>query len=379
MRLENGQVYCPDGVFRRGTLHVEGGVFVEASAPGPVFDAEGLTLIPGLTDVHFHGCMGRDRCEGTEAAIQAIADYEESAGVTTLCPATMTLPEGRLIEIVSAAGRFSGETGAALVGIDMEGPFISLEKRGAQNPRYIRRPDAALFERVREASGGLVKIVTVAPEVEGAMEFIDRERDRAILSIAHTACDYDTAREAFARGARHVTHLYNAMPPMGHREPGPILAALERDDVTIELICDGVHVHPAVIRNTLRMFGKDRVIFISDSMEATGMPDGRYTLGELPVVKRGNRALLSDGTIAGSVTDLMGCLRTAVLGMGVPLETAVRCAAVNPARLIGIHDRYGSLEPGRVANLVALDKELNVVMVLNRGRVRPPRSADTPS
>ena len=368
MLLKNGLVYRPDGAFHKGDLAIENGVFSDAPGSGGSLDVEGLYLIPGLTDTHFHGCMGHDFCEGTEAALQTLADYEESVGVTTICPATMTLPEECLTQIAEAARKFPNETGAALVGFHLEGPFISEAKKGAQNPAYIRRPDAGFFGRVQAASGGRVKILALAPELEGAMEFIERERGNAVLSVAHTACDYDTAREAFGRGARRVTHLYNAMPPANHRSPGPILAAAERNDVDVELICDGVHIHPAVVRATLRLFGPDRVIFVSDSMEATGMPDGRYELGGLPVAKTGRRAALNDGTIAGSASNLMDCVRTAVREMGVPLETAVRCAAVNPARSIGIDKEYGSVRPGEIANLVVLNRELDVLMVFNRGR-----------
>ncbi|MBQ9565253.1 MAG: N-acetylglucosamine-6-phosphate deacetylase [Synergistaceae bacterium] len=373
MRLKNGLVYRPDGVFTKGDVAMEGGVFsipAGFDAPdGEAFDVEGLYLIPGLTDLHFHGCAGHDFSEGSEAAIRALADYEESVGVTAICPATMTLPEEDLLRVAGAARSFPNETGAELVGIHMEGPFISEQKKGAQNPAHIRVPDVGFFERVQGASGGLVKILSLAPELEGALDFIEAERGRTTLSLAHTVCDYDTAKEAFERGARHVTHLYNAMPPIGHRNPGPIVAAVDRDDVDVELICDGVHLHPAVVRATLKLFGPERVLFVSDSMEATGMPDGRYELGGLPVVKTGRRAALSDGTIAGSVTNLMDCVRTAVREMGVPLETAVRCAAVNPARALGIEKRHGSIEPGKAANLVVLNRDLELIMVFSRGRL----------
>ena len=364
MLLRNGIVYGPDGVFRKGNVAISNGVFSDTPEPSDTFDAEGLYLIPGLTDIHFHGCMGHDFCEGTEPAFRALADYEASVGVTSICPATMSLPESKLLDIAKAARNFDG-----IRGIHLEGPFISEKKKGAQNPAHIVKPDIDMFERINSASGGLIKIVSLAPELDGAMDFITRESKKTVISIAHTACGYDTAKEAFERGARHVTHLYNAMPPIGHREPGPIIAAAERNDADVELICDGVHIHPAVVRHTLRVFGPERVIFISDSMEATGMPDGRYELGGLPVTKKGRRAELNDGTIAGSVANLMDCVRTAVTEMGVPLETAVRCAAVNPARSVGIYDSCGSIEAGKAANLVALNAALDVIMVIRNGRV----------
>ena len=189
------------------------------------------------------------------------------------------------------------------------------------------------------------------------------------MSIAHTDTDYETAKEAIEAGVSHVTHLYNAMNPINHRNPGPIIAASDDDACEAELICDGVHIHPAVVRNTLKMFGPDRVIFISDTMMAAGLPDGMYELGGQPVRAQGNRATLEDGTLAGSNTNLMECMRTAVLQMHVPLETAVRCAAVNSARSVGIYDRYGSITSGKVANAVLLRKEdLTVKQVILKGK-----------
>ena len=359
--IEGGNVFRDEGIFRKGSVYVDGGVITGTPcADCEVIDAEGLYIIPGLTDIHFHGCAGHDFCEGTGEAFRAIVDYENRRGITRLCPATMTLPEEMLSRIMSAA-RESG----LFAGINLEGPFISREKLGAQNPAYIARPSAGMLARLQELSGGLIKIAVVAPEVDGAMEFIEEAAGKVIVSLGHTACDYETAREAFRRGVTHVTHLYNAMNPIKHREPGPVIAAIESGGVDVELICDGVHVHPAVVRNTLRMFGAERVIFISDSMEAAGMPDGDYELGGQRVIKRGNRATLDDGrTIAGSVTDLMECVRTAVKEMGVPLEAAVRCAAINPARRIGVDAR---LRAGNRADIVALDEGLDVAWVMSRG------------
>ena len=370
IRFINGKVFTPDCVFEEKDVCIKDRVFadpVDADRDSEIVDAQGLFLIPGLTDIHFHGCMGHDFCEGDPDVIQILADYEESVGVTAICPATMTLSEEKLTKIARAAHDYRSDHGAALVGINMEGPFISMEKKGAQNPAYITPPDVSFFERIQEASGGLVKLVDIAPETEGAFEFIDALKGKVVLSLAHTTADYDTAKKAFDAGITHVTHIYNAMNPMGSRNPGPIPAAADSPDVEAEIICDGIHSHPSMVRTVFRMFGEERVIFISDTMEAVGMVDGDYELGGLPVHKEGNRATLSDGTIAGSATNLMDCMRNAVLTMDIPLETAVRCAAVNPARSIGIYDRYGSIEPGKAACLVALDDELAIRFIYNRG------------
>lgn len=213
-----------------------------------------------------------------------------------------------------------------------------------------------------------MKLVSVAPELDGAMDFIKAVSDKVAISLAHTTAGYDIAKEAFDNGAHHVTHTYNAMPPFNHREPGVIGAAADCDQVYCEIICDGVHIHPAVIRATFRMMGKERMILVSDTMRAAGMSDGAYTLGGQDVTVVGNKATLADGTIAGSATDLMSCMKTAV-SFGIPLEDAVTAAAVNPAKELGLYDQYGSLEVGKVANAVVLDKDLNIKAVLLRGEV----------
>ena len=370
-RLTGGTVFDPDCVFRKADVYIRDGRIVE-KAPDVDFediDISGLKLIPGLTDIHFHGCKGLDFCEGDASVIRIMADYEESRGITQICPATMTFPEEKLLKVMEAAKNYRGEGGASLVGINMEGPFISYEKRGAQNPDFIMKPDAGMFRRLQEASGNLIKLVALAPETEGSEGFIEELKDEIIISFAHSAADYDKARKAFEGGVRHMTHIHNAMAAMGHRDPGPVFAAADTEYVEAEMICDGIHIHPAAVRATFKLFGDDRIIFISDSMEAVGMPDGEYELGGIPVIKKGIRAAQKNGTIAGSAANLMDCVRTAVLEMDIPLETAVKCASVNPARSIGIYDRFGSIETGKEAALVALNDDLEVCLVINRGRI----------
>lgn len=358
MIIKNAEVYTEEGIFQKKDIYIQDGVFVEqAPEDDQVIDGTGCYAIPGLTDIHFHGCMGKDFCDGTEEAIQTIADYEASVGVTTIAPATMTFSEATLMDIAHAAKAHKNEHGAILCGINMEGPFIAMKKKGAQNGRYIHKPDVAMFDRIQEASGGLFKLVDIAPEVDEAMDFIKAKKGEVVLSIAHTTTDYDTAKEAIDAGVTHMTHLYNAMNPINHRNPGPIIAAAEDERVEAEIICDNVHIHPAIVRNTFKMFGPDRMIFISDTMMAAGLDDGMYELGGQPVIVKGNRATLEDGTLAGSNTNLMDCMRVAVKEMDIPLETAVRCAAVNPAKSIGIYDKYGSITPGKVANVVLLKKD----------------------
>lgn len=378
MIIRNALVYGEDKTFSRLDIRIEEDVFTEicpSLAPSEnesVLDADGLYAIPGLIDIHFHGCMGHDFCDGTVEAIDAITRYEASCGVTSVCPATMTVSPESLVQVMDAARTYNESPvrpgQASLVGINMEGPFISGAKKGAQAAEHIRLCDEALFCSLQERSGGLIKLVDIAPENEGAMEFIDALHDKVTISLAHTTADYPTAKEAYDRGARHATHLYNAMPPFTHRAPGVIGAAFDSPHCRAELICDGVHIHPSVVRATFRLFGDDRMILISDSMRAAGMEDGQYTLGGQDVAVKGKYAtLVSDGALAGSVTNLMDCMRTAVKEMQIPLESAIACATMNPAKAIGIYDRYGSISTGKIANLVLLDQDLNLRQVIIHG------------
>jgi len=357
-----------DGSFIKKDIYINGERFTEnESGDEAVIDAEGLYAIPGLTDIHFHGCVGYDFCDGTHEATEAIAVYEAANGITSMAPATMTLGDEELTRIFSNAGTYENRNGASLVGINMEGPYLSYAKKGAQNPAFLRVSDLEHFHKMQKLSNGLIKMVAIAPEEEGAMDFIKAAKDEVVLSVAHTTADYAKASEAFENGASHVTHLYNAMPPFTHRESGVIGAAFDAPHAHVELICDGVHISPPVVRATFKLFGDDRVILISDSMMATGMADGTYSLGGQAVNVKGNLATLADGTIAGSATNLFKCMTIAV-SFGIPLESAVKCAAVNPAKEIGIYDEYGSITPGKYANVVLMDKDLNLKQVVLKGK-----------
>ncbi|WP_343249384.1 N-acetylglucosamine-6-phosphate deacetylase [Diplocloster hominis] len=371
MKIINAKVFTEDCTFEEKDICISKEYISHSSGDDVCIDAAGCIAIPGLTDIHFHGCMGQDFCNGTQEAIQTIADYQLANGITAICPATMTYDEETLTGICrAAAAHVNGQKGADLVGINMEGPFISLAKKGAQNPKYIHKPDIEMFRRLQKEANGLIKLVDLAPEEEGAMDFITALNGEVVLSIAHTTADFDTASEAIRRGVSHITHLYNAMPAFTHRAPGVIGAAVDDPHCEAELICDGIHIHPAVVRTTFKMFGDDRVILISDSMEATGLKDGEYSLGGQAVHVEGNRATLTcDGTIAGSATNLMDCMRTAVQKMGIPLASAVKCAAVNPSKSIGIYDQYGSITVGKYANLVLLDENtLETRKIIFRGK-----------
>ena len=369
MIIKNGLIFVESGQFENGDLYIEGDKIAESGA-GETIDASELYVIPGLTDIHFHGCVGYDFCDGTKEALEKMAEYQLQSGITTICPASMTFSEEQLTDIFANAASYTSDSGATLVGINMEGPFISMEKKGAQNGAYIHKPDAEMFFRLQDAANGLVKLVDIAPEGEGAMECIEQIQDKVRVSLAHTNADFDVADEAFKKGAKHVTHLYNAMPPYSHRAPGVIGAACDNEHVMVELICDGVHSHPATVRTTFKMFGDDRIILISDSMMACGLEDGQYTLGGQDVTVKGNLATLTElGNIAGSVTNLMKCMCKAVKEMQIPLESAVKCATANPAKAIGIYDKYGSLTPGKYADVVLLNKDLEIMYIIKSGKI----------
>lgn len=377
MIIKNGDVFTPDYIFESKTILTHNNRIKQVTDSAPasseeVYDAAGCYVIPGLTDVHFHGCVGFDFCDGTTEAIEEMAAYELKNGVTTICPATMTLAEERLDAICSTAASYASkqtdDAKATLCGINMEGPFINLGKKGAQNPAYIHKPDIDFFHRLQAKAEGLVKLLAIAPEEEGAMEMITSLKDEVVLSLAHTSANYETAMKAFACGASHVTHLYNAMMPFAHRDAGVVGAAADTADCDVELICDGIHISPAVVRSTFKLFGDHRIILISDSMMATGMEDGKYALGGQDVYVKGNLATLLDGTIAGSATNLMDCIRTAVK-MKIPLESAIRAATYNPARSIQILDDYGTIEEGKVANFVILNQDLSIKNVIHNGKV----------
>lgn len=380
MIIDNVYVYTANKIFVKGGIVLVGDkimrVYEEEDAPkltGNVIDGKGNYAIPGLIDLHFHGCKGDDFCDGDKAAIGRIAEYEASVGVTAIAPATMTLPVEELEQILHTAAEYKKETKdcrkADFLGINMEGPFISPAKKGAQDARNILPCNVEICDRFLKASEGLVKFIGIAPEEsEHAVEFIREVHERVNVSLAHTNADYDTAMEACRAGANHAVHLYNAMPAFTHRAPGVVGAVFDNKDVMAEIICDGIHIHPSVVRATFQMMGADRMILISDSMRATGMPDGQYTLGGLDVKVVGRLAtLVSDGAIAGSATNLMDCMRTVVKKMDLPLETAVACATINPARSLGVEEQYGSLEAGKKAHVVLLDQDLELKAVIKDG------------
>lgn len=367
MVIGNAKVYL-DGRFVDGSVTVEGGNIVaigKADLPCDV-DAGGNYLLPGLVDIHTHGAVNEDFSDGKAEGLLAMSRYYARNGVTSFVATTMTLKEETLRPAMEAIRDFVRPAdGAKCAGIHLEGPFLSYAKRGAQAAENLHAPDAAMFRRLNQASGNRVCLVTVAPEETGAIEFIREISPICTVSVGHTTADYDTAMQAFEAGADHATHLFNGMPAFAHRAPGVVGAAADAG-ATVELICDGLHVHPAAIRVTHRLFGK-KMVAVSDSLRCAGMPDGEYELGGQPIEMHGGKAtLLGTDTLAGSSTDLLQQMRNLVR-FGIPLEDAVYAVTKAPAAAIRKADRMGSIAVGMPADLVLLTPQLETEAVFIDG------------
>lgn len=366
MIIKGGKVFQEDGSFLEQAIYINDHRLVDKAEyqdDGEIIDAEGLLVLPGLVDIHSHGAAGEDFSDGNPEGLKKILQYEKRCGITSYCPTSMTFPKERLRQIFASIKGAQTEDGATVVGINMEGPFLDPAKKGAHVEKWIAAPDVAFVRELNQDADGLVRLVTLAPNMDGAEEFIKEMHEEVCISLGHTAADYDCASRAMKLGAHHVTHLYNAMQPFGHRAPGLIGAAMDDPECMVELICDGYHIHPSAIRAAFRMFGPERVILISDSMRATGMENGTYELGGQEVTVKDRKAVLKDGTLAGSATNLYGCMCKAV-EFGIPLEQAIMAATANPARSIGIFDRVGSIRIGKQADLLLVSENFELKRVI---------------
>ena len=375
MFLVNAAYLDQDFRLVRGDLEIEGGHIRQVgeklswSQNDLVVDCQGYTIAPGFVDVHIHGCAGADTCDGKRESIDAMAEFLLTKGVTSFCPTTMTVDREEIEAALLAAKACVDQPGpgARVVGVNMEGPFIAAARKGAQKEEAILPPDPELFRHFQELSGGIVRLVDIAPEQPGGLAFIREVKDLCAVSIAHTTANYDQAKESFDAGITHATHLFNAMSGLHHRDPGVVGAVFDDSRVYAELICDGFHIHPAALRTAFQVLG-DRALVISDSMRANGMPEGEpFDLGGQMVTVREGKATLADGTIAGSVSNLHQEVKNLVR-FGIPLEQAVKAASLIPARSIGLEEEIGSIAPGKRADLVVLDENLDIVAVYHENQ-----------
>jgi N-acetylglucosamine-6-phosphate deacetylase len=379
--LHVGNAITPKGeISGAGILIRDGGI----EAIGPRADltlpsgaqevrAEDCIAIPGFIDVHIHGAGGRDVMEGSADALGAVTAKLAQFGTTSLLATTVTADADdtcRAVEGISSYIATQHETNkprAEILGIHFEGPFLSKERRGVHPTEFLQLPSAEFLQRLIHASSGNARIITIAPELLGAMPCIDAARSLGmVVSIGHTDATYEQARAAVAHGAHHATHVYNAMRPFTHRDPGVIGAVLTTPEVTAELIADGIHVDEIAMKVLLQAKGASGVVLISDGLSATGMPDGKYMLGSMEVTVSGGVCRNAEGKLAGSTLTLDRALRN-VVKLGVPLAGAVQMLTLNPATLLGIEFKKGALRTGADADIVLLNDSLEIAQVWARG------------
>lgn len=359
MIIKNATVY--DGSFSPVETDIETENGIIKSLGKTDIDGTDFTdcvVLPGFIDIHIHGCNMADATDGNPDSAAKMSKWLATKGITSFCPTTMTLPVDMLKKCFGyVADTMGKEEGAYIHGINMEGPFIAPEKKGAQDAAHILKPDIDVFKELNGVCP--VKLVDIAPEQNGADEFIGKAKDICTVSAAHTTANYEQGKKAISSGVSHATHLYNAMNGLTSREAGMVGAVLDSENVTAELICDGIHICPATLRITFKALGEDRTVVISDAMMAAGLDEGEYTLGGQRVIKT-DAARLPDGTLAGSATNLFEEFQN-LLSFGIPVKQAVKSVTINPAKAIGVDKITGSIECGKNADLLVLSKDFKEI------------------
>lgn len=357
MLFKNAIIYGEDFEPRRADIRTEGGIIAEiGSIDGDGIDCTGMRILPGFIDIHIHGCNLADTTDGKRDSVLVMSRWLAGKGVTSFCPTTMTLPAAELEKCFGYAAEAMGhEPGAYIHGINMEGPFISAAKKGAQVEEFIIEPNYDIFSKLNAICP--VKLVDVAPEAPGALEFAEQASRICTVSAAHTTAGYEQARAGYEHGFTHATHLFNAMVGLGSREAGTVGAVMDSSTVTAELICDGIHISAPTLRIAFRILGEDRIAVISDATMAAGLEDGEYTLGGQRVIKKG-AVRLPDGTLAGSAANLFDEFNN-LLSFGIPLRSALKAVTINPARVIGADKTTGSIAVGKSADLLIVSDDFS--------------------
>ncbi|BGE81284.1 N-acetylglucosamine-6-phosphate deacetylase [Staphylococcus petrasii] len=376
--ITNGRIYTEEQVIENGYLVVEDGKISdiqEGEYTGDLqqVDAKGQNILPGFIDIHIHGGYGEDAMDASYEGLKHLAEQLLSEGTTTFLATTMTQSdeniEKALKNIVAyQADQQKGEA-AEIGGVHLEGPFISEHKVGAQNPKYVQRPSVTKIQHFQEIANGQIKIITFAPEVEGAHETLNALHDDIIFSMGHTVATFDEANEAVEHGAKHITHLYNAATPFEHRDPGVFGAAWTNKGLNTEIIVDGVHSHPASVNIAYKQKGNEHMYLITDAMRAKGMKDGEYDLGGQNVIVKGKEARLASGALAGSILRMNDGLRNLMTYTHDSLENLWRVASLNQAKALKIDDIKGSLAIGKDADIVIANNEIEISKTIKAGTI----------
>jgi len=362
---QTASVLIEDGIISRV------GQIDSAARCDNILDAKGRTIAPGFIDIHIQGAGGADILDGTLDALKTISQTCARFGTTSFLATTVFTPgeeNKHLATVAQSAGRDLG--GANLLGIHLEGPFISPQKRGMIRPECICAPALQLLEKIQDLTNGHLKMMTIGPELPGNIRLIRHLVDSGIVaSFGHSNATYEQTLDGFDAGISHVTHLFNAMPSLHHRSPGPLLAIFQTRSVTAQLICDGVHTHPSVLRFVFDLLGPERIIPITDGMQATGLPDGKYFYNGIEYEAKDGTARYKDGTLIGTALGLSQLLQRLVTVTGCPLDTAIKTVTENPASLLGIEKRKGSIAPGKDADLVLLEHDCSVHTTIVGGKI----------